>query len=385
MSMFTGLHHAVHGVNNKEDSLSPTVKTVTEILKDAGYRTIGLMSNIWLKAEFGFDRGFDHYEQLGQRLTYSDRLPVRLFELLDDRDDPQLPLFLFLHLYDPHSDFSNAGGNQLPYYAPPEFLADTGYDKGSTRFCLGDGRCATDFLMAMNREPERLDEATLDELKLLYQKGVEYLDHDLAVLFDGLEDRGLWHDSLVIVTSDHGEEFMEHGELIHNQPYVENLAIPLFMKMPRGRFSSTRCSHLVEVADFLPTILDVAGLAAPRTTRGQSLVKLVEGSEAPREFVAGQSKLKKSIFTLRSKDYTLVFDARSENPELYDRAQDPSELADVGSGRMETVDRMVAVLRAVIEENRQRAAWIGATAVEGPSILDEEEQELLRAIGYGSD
>jgi len=291
MSIFTGLYPDVHGVDRKKSRLSEAVPTLSTLLHEAGYNTFGVVTNLWMKGEFGFARGFDHYERLPYGLVYADRVNSRIFQLIDARAGHESPLFLFVHYIDPHSDFLNVGENALPYYAPPEFLEPTGIPADSREFCDHQDNCATEFLLAADREGRPLAPETVDRIAMLYERGVAYLDHELGILIDGLRSRNLWDDALVIITSDHGEEFREHGLFIHIQPYVENLAIPLMVKLPGGRAGGSRVDSTVETVDLLPTLLDAARVPHPAHIQGESLLPLIEG-ESPRSAATfGRDKL----------------------------------------------------------------------------------------------
>lgn len=382
LSMFTGLQPDVHGVEKETASLGNTVRTLPEVLREAGYRTYGLVTNIWMKSEFGFGRGFDRYELLDYGLTYVDRVNRRSFELLDATADDSRPFFLFLHYIDAHSDFYNVAHNALPYYAPPEYLEKLGVDESSRRFCTADEECATAFLLACNQDPELVDHGGLEVIRQLYRVGVEYLDHELGRLFDGLRQRGLWDQTMIIVTADHGEEFLEHGEFIHNQPYVENLAVPLIIKFPHQQWAGDRRAAIVESVDLLPTLLDLLQIDGPSPLQGVSLRPVIEGDRAVKEHAFGRDKLNRGRYVVRSSDFSLILDIETGVLELFDLAADPGELTDVSSSR----EPEVAKLRRALQQELKAYARLSgelarADRIDG-GLLTEEERDKLRSIGY---
>jgi arylsulfatase A-like enzyme len=386
LTMLTGLYPEVHRVTNKKLSLSESAPTLPELLSAAGYRTIGLVSIEWMDGRFGFARGFDHYERIGYDLTYSDRLNRRLFGLLDAplgrlRFDTR-PLFLFLHYIDPHSDFFAVGANRLPYYARPDYLERIGVDPETREFCTAGDECASDFLVAANRDRRPLDAGRVGAIAALYRGGVEYLDHDLGELFAGLEARGLLDGALVVVTSDHGEELREHGEFIHNQPYVENMAAPLIIRLPGGAHGGTRRRGLVDSADLLPTVLDLLGLEIPGHVQGRSLVPLIEDGRAVRPWTLGRSKLVSSRYALRTPEHTLIHDLETGVSELYEPAADPGERHDLAAAQPEEVAEMVATLTRALRQSRALAPRFRPAPVAGAGVLTGEQIDRLRALGY---
>ncbi len=386
LTMFTGLSPEVHRVFKKELRLSESAPTLPELLSAAGYQTIGLVSIEWMDGRFGFARGFDRYERIGYDLTYSDRLNRRLFGLLDAplgrlRFDTR-PLFLFLHYIDPHSDFFAIGANRLPYYARPDYLERIGVDADTEEFCTAGGECASDFLVAANRDRRPLAPEQVGAIGALYRGGVEYLDHDLGELFDGLDARGLLDGALVVVTSDHGEELREHGEFIHSQPYVENMAAPLLIRLPGGAHGGTRRRGLVDSADLLPTILDLLGLEIPAHVQGRSLAPLIEDGRPVRRWTLGRDKLTPSRYALRTPEHTLIHDLKTGVSELYDPAADPAELRDLAAAHPEQVAELVATLTRALRQSRRPAPRFRPAPVAGPGVLTGEQIKRLRALGY---
>lgn len=384
MSIFTGLYPDVHGVERKRSTLSEAIPTLPELLRGSGYHTIGVVTNLWMKGEFGFARGFDSYERLPYGLVYADRVNRRAFELLDARGDDHRPLFLFLHYIDPHSDFYNVGQNALPYYAPPDDLAPLGIAPDSREFCDAEENCATDFLLAADREGRQLDEATIRRIAGLYAAGVAFLDREVGGLATGLRERGLWDDALVMITSDHGEEFREHGGFIHIQPYVESLAVPLAIKLPGGEGAGRRLPYTVETIDYLPTLLEAAGLSAPPQVQGSSLLALARGAMPKmRERGAfGRDKLDHDRYALRLDGFTLIHDVATGHSELYDRRLDPAERHDISDSEAEVTAELADRLISIIDANGELAARLAAPPTTGADVLSEDEAAKLRAIGY---
>lgn len=385
LSIFTGVYPGVHGVEDNGQILNEQLPTLTEILQGEGFETLGFAGNVWMKGEFGFARGFHLYELLPFDLTFSDRVNRRALETLDQRPDPERPLFLFLHYFDAHSDFSNTGTNTLPYFAPEAYLRPIGVSPEDDSFCTDDGRCASDYLIAANAGDVLIDPLQHERLRAMYRSGVEYLDADLGRIFAELRARGLWEDSLVIVTSDHGEEFREHGQYIHNQPYVEDMAMPLLIKLPGAAMAGARRARLAQSIDLVPTILDLLGIDIPDHVQGRSLVPVIVDDLPVNEFVLGRSKLATSRFSVRTQQWTFIYDRDSGNSQLFDRVRDPDELFDVVAQHPAEAGILREFLETAVRENREVVETLAVAAEQVPDFITDEEREKLRAIGYVDD
>ena len=171
-------------------------------------------------------------------LVSSDRVNAALAEILDAaarvaRDTPgqERPLFLFAQYFDAHSASSEFSQNTLPYYSPPAYR-DDGLSDPDREFCDPVRGCASGFLAAADVADRAVAAATLTRVRALYDRSVRHLDAQLGQFLQDLRHRGLYDDALIVVTGDHGEEFREHGRLLHSQTYDETAAIPLLVKLP---------------------------------------------------------------------------------------------------------------------------------------------------------
>jgi arylsulfatase A-like enzyme len=302
------------------------------------------------------------------------------------------PVFLWIHLMEPHS----------PYLPPEEYArlfgrTDTGFTDLEINESLyhllytqqGSLKAAQGLPSPEDRGLDR--EAFVDHLLGLYEGEIRFLDGQLHRLFEGLRRQALWENTLVMVTADHGEEFLDHGHVAHH-PYTglaeELIRIPLTLKPPSGEPSGVVIDELVRMVDFAPTILDYTGLSADAVhMEGVSLRPLIEGRELPL-LTAFYSTI----------DYNIVRDSRwkyrfEKSPpdggpareRLYDLGADPMEQRDIADLHPVIVERMRRQYREFALGLADRAPPTDASPVPGQEEIDREELERLEALGYITD
>lgn len=381
MSMLTSVYPDAHGVKPNQDPLPESLVTLPEMLQEAGYRTVGLVTSEWLKPDFGFGRGFDEYDLLLHRPTYAERVNAAALRELRRGNGPH---FLFLHYYDLHSDFDQgSAANKLPYYSPPRYREGLDVSAEGEEFCDDEGNCNTRFLMAVDRERRQLPQAQIETIHGLYRAAVPHLDAEMGAFLDELRSRGLYEESLIVVTSDHGEEFREHGRFIHSQPYDETIGVPLFIKYPGSWAAGTRVAEVVETVDILPTILDHLGIDPPASAQGESLLGLIEGAEKrPGHAVLSQDTINLTRYGLRTDDVKLIMDLKASRRELYDLCADPLEEVDVAKDRAELADELEQRLKRLVGANRRLHQAFATGAGGDQDVLSAEERKRLEALGY---
>jgi len=394
LSMLTSLAPTVHGVfPGNGRALAEGHTTLAEVLHDAGYATAAFVDGGYLSGSFGFPQGFDLYFDrnykgvLGKIESYFDDgglaelLPRALTWLNRHR---KRPFFLFLHTYDTHSAVS-----RLPYESPPPFLnhfVDPGYS-GSFDGCR-EGRCASELLLWYNQArreamlgPDEL--FTPEEMEYtvaLYDGAISYVDHQIGLLLRALEDFGVAQRTLVVLTSDHGEEFLEHGLLLHDQNYEEVARVPLILRFPNRNYAGLRVANLVSTLDLLPSILDATGAPPLPQAMGLSLLPLVSspsdgGFERPVHIASGREKF-------RTRHWSML--TESNGPvELYALEDDPTEqvnrIAEYPGVAAQLFDQLLQIRTNEILV-RDRLGFIDQEEAE----LAPDELERLRALGYAA-
>ncbi len=341
-SILTGRTPPGHGFrNNGGYVLAPTLRTAAEDFKQGGYRTGAFVSAFPLDRRFGFDRGFDVYEDHLPRGNDPRRTPY-VERRADATTDAALrwlgapspgaannPWFMWVHYYDPHA----------PYEPPPDFA-------------------------------ERFRNAP-------YDGEIAFVDLELSRVLKVIEQRGELDKTVVLVTADHGESLGEHGEGAHGLfLYDATIHVPWIMAGPKigqGRVSPT----IARLIDVLPTLYDYAGLPARTDIEGRSLRPAADGrrmDDAPSYAESLYSELELGwapLYSWRAGGFKLV---EAPRPELYDLKNDPKEL----TNQAETDVSRVAQLRRGLEAAlRQQTTPAGASASSDPQTL-----ERLRSLGY---
>ena len=407
-SMLTGRNPMSHGVMRFDSALPSEIDSLAGLLKKQGYQTAAVVNSTWLKKEpYRLTRDFDQYlfvDDTMDRRAPNTWITEQAMTWIRERDEK--PLFLFVHYYDVHADYAS-----LPEY---EKLFVTEYDGevDGTAWQLATASFEDDFLemchkeydptkcrigslekyMAVDRSVQKLilDEADLEYLEQLYDSGIRQLDTELGRLFSAIESEGLGDESLTVIVSDHGEEFMEHGRVDHFLTvYQEILRVPLIFR-GRGIPAGRRIDTPVSVIDIAPTILSAAGILPSKGIEGLDLMSLMKGDDPAgfgERFLYGEAAgglsyelMMNNIYpvyrSVRRGPHKLIYDSKLEEAWLYDLSQDPYEQNDIRAENPE-------IAQALLEEMRSRySEFAPAPAPENQIDLESEELERLRALGY---
>lgn len=362
-ALLTGFPGSVHDANGPESVILPGLPTLAGRLAEAGLATGGLVHNcVWLNPKFGFHRGFHDYRSTKWRTGQLARAAVNW--LAAHRDEP---FFFFLHTFDPHSDF-----HMLPYEGDGATLWTVTRRFGVPGYGCRQGHCASGLLDALlKRQVEPLPQEQ-EILSWLYDAGVRETDALLGTLFEDLRRLGLYDDLLIVVTSDHGEMLLEHGDTLHGRHWQQVLEVPLIVKWPRGERGGRVTAVATSAIDVAPTLLAVAGVDAPDLPGGD-----LRRPRRDRTLFSGTP----GWWAVYDGDLKAVLYPQAARNRLYDLAADPGETRDLAAERPQDVGRLQERLDALVDWSRtvrQRYAANGVPARE----LSEEERRRLRALGY---
>ncbi len=297
-------HNAANPVYLKKNKLSEEHTVISEVFQKAGYLTYGFYNNILISAAFGFHRGFYNYTDYAAGSGMTDpwgrialptaHLGVEEAVKLIEQAPEDIPLFVFLHILDPHNP-----------YTPP--------DK---------------YNLSIKRKAKNIDEAA-------YLGEVAYVDEQVGKLTNALKRLGLYKNSIVVVTSDHGEEFVNpHGRPIgHGRTMFQTLLhVPFICSYPEMELPGYRIKSIVESVDVFPTILDLAGLSLDQKLSGESFVPLMKNIEATldkKEAIAEGIRKGEERKCLIIDQYKLIYYRDSDRTVLYNLQNDPNELEDI--------------------------------------------------------
>ncbi len=262
VSMFTGLYPQEHGVYPPSKVLSPRIEMLPERFNGFGFRTAGHTEGGFVSRHFGFARGFEEFDDtVIQADTDVEKTLARGLDFLS-RLGPDERFFLFLHTYSIHDPYEPPAPYDGMFWEgePPA-------DRDSSQQRLND----------VNAGHAAIGTETLEYFRAQYDASIRYVDDRLREFFAGVERLGLADELTVVVTSDHGEEFGQHGRLGHSQVYPESLRVPLVVVHPRG-LGGRRIARPVALVDLPPTLYELAGLPAAEGISGRSLVPDLAGA-----------------------------------------------------------------------------------------------------------
>ena len=265
-------HHAAGEVRWLHQApLEAHVETLAETLAAAGYRTVAHAGGGYVGPAYGLDRGFEEWiDRHGA--TLESVLPESLAALSEIDEEP---IFLFLHTYGVHAPYAHP--DRHPSFEVPRSGAG-----GDSWRRLGEMELHRHFQL------ERFD--GIEGLIATYDSSIRFVDSQLGVLFEFMQRNRLLDDTVVILTSDHGESFLERGRYIsHGYTFFdEEVRIPLIVRMPGGE-PAGRSNELVDSTDIGALVLEVAGIASPPPVSGRSPIARLERRAPSRQFVRGGS------------------------------------------------------------------------------------------------
>lgn len=282
VSMLTGVEAYRHGVHFYEMTIPRSLTFLAEILRKAGYSTMAVTGGGLLHPRYEFTQGFDHYWYYpGSRAT-GEELSQGMERALEWLEEPPgHPFFLFIHTYEVHTPWRS----RQPYFdrfsdlpAVQDMRMKNDDPDPEEGFLAKSGVSALNLVRP--KLPVGPTEAELVELaNAAYDSGVAYTDEQLGRLFDVLARHELDDDTIVVVTSDHGELLGEYDVVGHRYLYEENILVPLIIAAPGGRGAGLEIDSQVRSIDIVPTVLELAGLQALEDVDGESLVPLLDGSD----------------------------------------------------------------------------------------------------------
>jgi arylsulfatase A-like enzyme len=343
-------------------ALDPTAASLPEILSAKGYATAAVINNPFLHAQFGIARGFETYDYApgnNAQIRRADVIVERSLAWVDARDER--PFFLLVHFFDPHMD----------YDPPVSVRGRFGKDySGKLTLPISD-------LAAIREGKIELDDADKAFITAAYDEELLFVDVQLGKLLEGLRGRGALDDTVIVITSDHGEELFDHGGFEHGHTvHQELLHVPLVVSGPG--VAGNRHGGAVSIVDILPTVLEALGLPPQEGILGRSLWGVAARDEVPpeRELIAEGVLYGPERKALVRWPQKATLNVVSRERKLYDLEKDPTETENLAGAQPAVVNSMLSdLVDRVRDATRARIQQHAAN-------IPAETREQLRALGY---
>ena len=337
------------------------IASLPVLLKGAGYNTAAVSASPIVrksKSRFnptgGFAAGYDVFVE---SCAWRDAQEVNR-RVLSSLSQLRNPFFLYIHYMEPHG----------PYRPPDGFRRFSGAYSNKEFIARGDPNPLEAEKGGMSTGVASAD---IEHLRDLYDDEIAYFDLKLGELINALKDRNLWGNTIVVLTADHGEEFMEHGYVKHAHTLFDtSLHVPLIMRIPG--MPTSRAGGVVQSLDIAPTLLDYAGVDIRNIAlSGRSLRPLIEEGKAVNEYAFAVQGSWRSV---ADGEFKLIKSHGGKRKMLYRVTSDTDERDDISAVETGVLARLDAALA-----NWQSAFESGT----GKSRrLPEEAQERLRSLGY---
>ena len=343
-SIMTGLYPSTHGTVDRGDMLADSIPTLPALLRASGYQMIGVNAQPNVGNAFGFDRNFQSYKLIAD--SQSDKVYEEIVKVFDA--GIVQPAFTYIHVIDTHR----------PYSPLPEFFQ-------ATQDC--------------KHEKEISRELSMPCARAMYDSLIRQSDFYFGAFLDTLKKKNLYQDSVIILTADHGESFMEHGMFGHGKSvYEPEIRVPLMMRFPEGKFAGKRIKGAVQHIDLLPTILDLSSTRYPPALDGQSLLNFIESEPEIRPIFSELSLDNQNDKALVLGNYKLIATKAHSGMryKFHDLSSDPNENRNIAANEPVRFGYMRTLLThwISIQEKRKHQTK--------KAILDPETEEQLKGLGY---
>ncbi len=373
--LFTGAYPSRHKAGTHLDPptmadrrmtpMRPDMVTLAELFQERGYKTVGFFQNPFVHPGFGLDKGFDLYDYQG-----GDELNIRPAPLVTAAANKWIdenggdPFFMVVHYFDPHLAYNPPLMTALPYINEYKGELKIPFDPE-----MEDLRSGKTVLSPEDKE----------YVKGLFDGEIVAVDKELGVFLKRLKEKGIYDKSLIIVTSDHGEEFWEHGGFEHGHSlHREVLEVPLVIKYPGQSHAGAEVKEYVSLLDVFPTVAEFMGWTTPFTIDGVSLYPRGGALKVPPHVIVSENlhygPQRQAFY---AENFKLIINVESGKIEVYDLSADPGETNNVfGAAKLpeavkNQVKSIAADLEALLNEEAPAAAQ-----------LDKDTIEKLRSLGY---
>ena len=330
-SIHTSKYVHSHTIFERTSRLLDDELTLAEILKLYDYKTAAFVGGLDLVAEYGLDQGFDVYDD--RTGTKAMRSALSMLPKIKRwiKKNRKRNFFTFVQFYDIHPPYENteeyADESTEPYDGP---LAGVTLDYNLLKM-IHENR-----IYSENSE-DQLESRDIDYIVRNYDAGIRLVDSVLGDLINFLDKLELMDNTILIITSEHGEELNDRGffnRFGNKNLYDEVIRVPLIVRLP-GKNGKKDIESQVQLVDIMPTVLDLLGIPVNRGAQGTSLKKLIDGEPGAEGSPYAYSQAGKDKWSVRTVEYKLIADG--EKYELYDLRKDPGETANIASKNSQKV------------------------------------------------
>ena len=384
VSLMTSLHGVHHQVYYDREKMDSNILTMADILRQNNFSCSSLTGGGFVSSVYGFSKGFDTYHD-GVGGVFQQDSAGLLFRVVSEWLDREKNknFFLFLHTYQTHN----------PYACPYPYKTMFTREGAKWRHI--------DLVSYLGGKPglfKRLPEEERQNIIDLYDGEIRYTDEKLiGPLIGKLKEMELYDQTMIIFTSDHGEEFYDHKGWGHGHSlYDESLKVPLVIKFPGSKFKGKEIGNIVSLVDVMPTVLEEMGIDfSDLNIDGRSLFPVIQGKEkGDRKFLAdiGSNVLNSRIpqkisinigkdklilnkkFSTKDLDFFLCAPPALKPVEFYDLKQDSIERKNIADKKSVLVNQIIQQINEIYSKAKKRK-------ISRPEI-DEELLEQLKALGY---
>jgi len=375
-SIFTSTYPSVHRARGKAegDKFYPIIGSLNsgvEILSSSGFKTKAYINGPYLAPAFGLSKGFDDYDYAhgsNAKIRRSDETVNRALEWIKENSEEQF--FLFLHFFDPHLNYDP------PRRSLQRLMKLAGFEYSGTL------KSPFFQLKEVRNNELLLSEEDWKFIQFLYDAEISAVDESCGKLFRFLKANGLYDKSIIVVLSDHGEEFLDHGGFEHGHTlYDELIKIPLMIKMPSSIRAGEIISHQVRLIDIMPTLLEILDMDIPESFQGESLLRLIKKGRENEIWPAFSEETHwgDELKAVRESCYKFITNDALDAFQLYNLCSDPGEKKDLANTEKEKARKM---RRIIIRWMRSNLGRVNKMKGEQSVDLDKKTKESLRSLGY---
>jgi len=355
-ALLTSRHPSELGIQGFRKRIPEDEVFIQEILSASGYATHAVVSHDFIGAKWGFDQGFDSFDSFagGHRTSSAEKVTRAALQIVDRFEEG--PTFLFVHYFDPH--FLYMEHEAYRFSGPPP-------DADSEWWLMPFKKLRT------QADRGQISREQRDYLVARYDSEIAFTDEQIGRLLDKVASTGRLESSIVILTADHGEEFLDHGGLSHTTVFNELINVPFIVKWP-GSVEPVRSPRYVAHVDLLPTLLDYIGIPLDHGVGGMHLRERSSGSP-----IFSETRRYKQLTAVIQDGVKLVYDEGKDRVQFFDLQYDPSEREALSE--MDAGDHLLVELAEFRHRTQEALARLEQ---EDEIEITDEELEKLKALGY---